>query len=90
MVSIRLSEGFLVYLVVGGAGKLERANFPSLLVAARGHRDLPFALAAKPCRSGRRRETDSTHIFLVMIYFLLRDYSILPKKELHSSFWVIK
>ena len=25
--------------------------------------------------------------FLVMIYLLLRDYNILPKKELHSSLW---
>ena len=23
-----------------------------------------------------------------MTYFLLRDYNILPKKELHSSLWV--
>ena len=27
-------------------------------------------------------------VVLVMTYFLLRDYSILPKKELHSSLWV--
>ena len=26
--------------------------------------------------------------FLVMTYFLLRDYNILPKKELHLSPWV--
>ena len=26
--------------------------------------------------------------FLVLIYFLLRAYNILPKKELHSSLWV--
>ena len=27
--------------------------------------------------------------FLVMTYFLLRDYNILPEKELHSSLWVV-
>ena len=26
--------------------------------------------------------------FLVMTYFLLTDYSLLPKKELHLSLWV--
>ena len=26
--------------------------------------------------------------FLVMTYFLLREYNILPKKELHGSPWV--
>ena len=26
--------------------------------------------------------------FLVMTYFLLKDYNILAKKELHSSLWV--
>ena len=26
--------------------------------------------------------------FLIMTYFLLRDCSILPKKELHLSLWV--
>ena len=26
--------------------------------------------------------------FLVMTHFLLRDYSILPKRELHSSLWL--
>ena len=44
--------------------------------------------------SGPTLDQDSTQrlecsSFLVMTYFLLRDYNILPKKELHSSLWVL-
>ena len=49
-------------------------------------------LCGRRCRCLSRSETTQglqCSSFLVMTYFLLRDYNLLPKKELHSSPWVL-
>ena len=46
---------------------------------------------SSPCKRNRPTETTQRlqcSSFLVMAYFWLMDYDILPKKELHSSLWV--
>ena len=45
-------------------------------------------LAAPPQKRLHLTQRLQCSSFLVLTYFLLRDYNILPEKELHSSLWV--